>query len=232
MPETSRVDLETALAEAVHRARNDLQAVTAMLQLQAAASTDPAVRQALLEAEGRVHALSSLNARLDVRAKGVKTTIDSTAFLDGLMTDLRSMHFGQRPVAFDIRADSHRIAVASARPLGLILNELVVNALKYAFPEGRAGTVSVDFRCQAGECVLTVRDDGIGIDPAAPPRGTGLGRRVIRALTTQIGGAFTIGPGKDGIGTECTARWPAASVVQAANRGHGRSRPVLRLIAR
>ena len=200
--------LETDLAEAVHRARNDLQAVAAMLLLQATASGDPAVKTALQEAAGRVRALSSLNARLDLKAKGVKTTIDSRDFLDGLVGDLRSMHFGHRSIALDARAEPHAIPVTFAKPLGLILNELVVNTVKYAFPEDRTGTVSIEFRCRGGECVLTVRDDGLGMDPAVAPRGTGIGRRMVRALTVQVGGTFDTGPGKDGIGTECSVRWP------------------------
>lgn len=210
MQEGVRADLETALAEAVHRARNDLQAVTAMLRLQAAASASPEVSRALLDAEVRVRALASLNARLDVRAEGVKATIDSRAFVDGLVSDLRSMHFGQRSIALYARADPHSIAIAQARPLGLILNELVVNALKYAFPDDRSGTVTVDFRCPDDDCVLIVRDDGVGMDPAAAPQGSGLGRRMVRAFTAQIGGTFSVGPGEGGTGTECVIRWPVA----------------------
>jgi two-component sensor histidine kinase len=209
MPEDPLGDLETALAEAIHRARNDLHAVIAMLRLQANAAADPAVRTALLAAEVRVRALSSLNARLDAQAEGVEASIGSVAFLNGLTADLRDMHFGQRPVALGVRAEPHRIALAQAKPLGLVLNELVINALKYAFPEDRPGAVSIDFRSRGSDYVLTVRDDGIGIDPAAPPQGTGLGQRMVRALTSQIGGTFEIRPGRDGIGTECTVRWPA-----------------------
>jgi two-component sensor histidine kinase len=209
LSEDPLADLETALAEAIHRARNDLHAVIAMLRLQANAATDPEVRTALLAAEARVRALSSLNARLDAQAEGGEASIGSVAFLSGLAADLRDMHFGQRPVALDVKAEPRRIARVQAKPLGLVLNELVVNALKYAFPGDRPGTVSVDFRSQGSDFVLTVLDDGVGIDPAAPPQGTGLGRRMVRALTAQIGGTFEIRPAKDGIGTECTLRWPA-----------------------
>jgi two-component sensor histidine kinase len=209
VPEDPLADLETALAEAIHRARNDLHAVIAMLRLQANAAADPAVRTALLAAEARVRALSNLNARLDAQAEGVETAIGSVAFLDGLTADLRDMHFGQRPVALDVRAEPHRIALVHAKPLGLILNELVVNALKYAFPEDRPGTISIDFRGRGSDYVLTVLDDGVGVDRAAPSRGTGLGRRMVRALASQVGGTFEVRPGKDGIGTECTVRWPA-----------------------
>jgi two-component sensor histidine kinase len=168
-----------------------------------------------LAAEARVRALSHLNARLDAHADGAAATIGSAAFLKGLTTDLRDMHFGQRPVALDVRAEPHRLALAHARPLGLVLNELVVNALKYAFPEDRPGTVSIAFRSSDGDYVLSVLDDGVGIDPAAPPQGTGLGRRMVRALTSQIGGSFEVRPGKDGIGTECIVRWPAGSPTSA-----------------
>jgi two-component sensor histidine kinase len=209
VPEDPLADLETALAEAIHRARNDLHAVIAMLRLQADAAADPAVRTALLAAEARVRALSSLNARLDAPAEGVETTIGSVVFLDGLTTDLRDMHFGRRPVALDVRAEPHRIALVHAKPLGLVLNELVVNALKYAFPEDRPGTVSIDFRSRGRDYMLTVLDDGVGIDPAVPPQGTGLGRRMVRALVSQVGGTFEIRPGRDGIGMECAVRWPA-----------------------
>src|SRR4051812_2482319 len=115
MFDASSTELEMALAEAVHRARNDLHAVVAMLRLQAAAA-DPAVRGALLEAEGRVRALSALNARLDGQAGGGETTIGSVALVEGLVADLRATHFGRRPIALDARAVPHRIAVLHAKP--------------------------------------------------------------------------------------------------------------------
>jgi two-component sensor histidine kinase len=216
MSEDPLAGLETALAEAIHRARNDLHAVIAMLRLQANTSTDPAARAALLTAEARVRALSNLNARLDAHAEGVEATIGSVAFLNGLTADLRNMHFGLRPATLNVSAEPHRIALVHAKPLGLILNELVVNALKYAFPDDRPGIVSINFRSQRSDYVLTVLDNGIGIDVTAPPQGTGLGRRMVRALTSQIGGTFEIRPGSSGIGTKCTIRWPTGSSGLAA----------------
>jgi len=107
--ERSLAELEMALAEAVHRAKNDLQAVTAMLRLQASAVTEPAAREALLDAEARVHALASLNTRLDAGAQGVESMIDSVIFLEGLAADIRTMHFGEhRPVLLNVGAESHR----------------------------------------------------------------------------------------------------------------------------
>jgi two-component sensor histidine kinase len=202
-------DLEVALAESVHRARNDLAAIVAMLRLQASAVADPVARDALMDAEARVRALSSLNARLDQQAAGAAGEFDSRALFGGIASDIQAMHLAQRPVTLDARAGPRCLPFAYAKPLGLIVNELVANALKYAFPGGRSGTVHVIFECQGGDCTLTVKDDGIGVDPAAPPHGTGLGRRIVRALASQIGGSFQIGPGGDG-GTECSVHWRLA----------------------
>lgn len=206
MPQQSSIDLELALAEAVHRARNDLAAVAAMLRLQANETADAAARGALLDAEVRVRALSSLNTRLDFQAADVPTVVDCAVFLDGLVVDLRAMHLGQRRVTIEVRAEPHRLQSNHARQLGLIVNELVVNALKYAFPGGRGGAVNITFECRGGNCAVMVKDNGIGVDPAAPPQGTGLGRRVVRALAAKLGGTFQLGPGADG-GTECAVRW-------------------------
>ena len=201
---------ETALTETAHRARNDLFTVAAMLRLHAAVSGDPKVSLALLDAEARVRALCNLNARMDAQAENVETTIASRVFFEGLADDLRATHFGHRPIALRVEAEPHRIAVAHTKPLGLIVNELVVNALKYTFPHGRCGTVAIRFRCPGadGHCVLTVRDDGVGFDLGAPPKGTGIGRRMVRALAAQAGGTFVFGSGADGVGTVCAVRWP------------------------
>ncbi len=200
-------DTQMALAEALHRARNDLQAVVSMLRLQASVAANPDVRAALHDAEVRVTALASLNARLDDAAREAGTGFDSAVFLKGLATDLQGMHFGHRTVTLEVDVQAHSLAAAEGKPLGLILNELVVNALKYAFPDGGCGTVRITFRRDGDEYVLAVADNGAGIDTAAPAKGTGLGTRLVRALTRQLGGQFHIGHA-DACGTMCTVRWP------------------------
>lgn len=189
-----------------------------MLCLQAKDVSDPAARAAMLDVEARVRALSSLNARLDLRTAAA---IDAADFLGGLAADFERTHLAGRPILLDLRAEPHPLRVAHAKPLGLIVNELLVNASKYAFPGGRGGAVGVVFECRDGDCALTVQDDGVGMDPAAPPRGTGFGRRMVRTLAAQIGGTFQIGPGADG-GTRCAVRWrpaPAASGERGAPPG-------------
>lgn len=75
----------------------------------------------------------------------------------------------------------------TATPLGLILNEVVSNAFKHAFPDGREGTIGVTLTAEGtGRGILTITDDGVGFDPDIPAKG--IGQRLIRALTEQLGG--------------------------------------------
>jgi two-component sensor histidine kinase len=81
-------------------------------------------------------------------------------------------------------------------PVGLIVNELATNAIKYAFPDGRPGTIRVDFRSADAGCVLEVSDDGVGfgsapIAPTRRPEGGSLGLFLVRSLTTQLRGTLT-----------------------------------------
>jgi len=96
------------------------------------------------------------------------------------------VHFGRQHVKFEVRAEPHQLPVVYGKSLGLIINELVVNALKYAFLGDRGGTVLISFTCVDDHYTLTVQGDGIGVDPTAAPRGTGLGRRLVRALAAQF----------------------------------------------
>src|SRR5262245_19531975 len=94
---------------------------------------------------------------------------------------------GASPVAIKADADELYIHSEQAVPLGIIVNELVTNSLKYAFPEGRAGLVHVALRADH-EVVLSVTDNGVGIRGERPE---GIGYRVVSLLTQQLGGTLT-----------------------------------------
>ncbi len=124
---------------------------------------------------------------------------------------------GVTPVA--LVAEAHTLDTERAVQLGLALNEAVINAVKYAFPEDRAGTVRVCFAREAEEFVLTVADDGIGLSaegellgapPGTPPHGSGLGTRLLRALAAHLRGTFSWHPGECGRGTVAGLRFRAA----------------------
>lgn len=205
----ANAELSLALRETVHRIGNDLQTLAATLRLQANATSEAAAREALREAEGRTRALARLNARL-TPLHGEQSALDSRAFLSEVASDLKEALVGLRPIAVEVAAEARDLPRARAVQVGLIANELVTNALKYAFPDDRAGTVCIRFWREDEEFVLAVEDDGIGLpDADAVPKGSGLGRRLVRALAAQLGGRLGTWPPADGgPGTVCEVRFP------------------------
>jgi two-component sensor histidine kinase len=191
------------LSELVHRVGNDLAMLASVIELQRHAATDPAVRSALAAAAERVRVLGQLHARLGWRDPQV--VLDSRVFLDELCDDLHTTMVGLRPVALEVRAESHALMRARAVPLALIVSELVTNALKYGFPNEGAGTVTVRFARDGAAFQLVVADDGVGM--AALSRGGGLGHQLVRALARRLGGGFEAGHGATGL--VCRVRFPA-----------------------
>jgi two-component sensor histidine kinase len=201
------------LSEATHRARNDLQRLAATLHMQAGTSTDAAVRGALAEASSRVASLAQINARLDRHRDNGRAVVDSEGFLTGQVEDLREGLVRLRPIALTAVAEGHILPMWQAGPMAMVVNELIVNAVKYAFPSDLEGAVEVRFWREDDEFVLTVQDDGIGMDPAAPPSGTGLGTRICRALVGQMRGrvqAEPVAPATSRPGLRWTVRFPAS----------------------
>jgi two-component sensor histidine kinase len=205
--ETAAGQQELLLDEMSHRVRNDMQRLTGMLQSQA--RTDPLAAQALQRAAGRVQVLGRLHQRLSRRAE--TALVDSKTFLDGLVEDLRAGIEPGRPVAVTCVAESHSLPLAMAADLGLVVNELVTNALKHGFPSNRTGVIRVAFGRDDEFYSLMVADTGIG--PAEETR-QGMGQRLIQALATQLGGRVNLARGEVG-GTQFSLVFP----VQRAEGG-------------
>ena len=199
-------DAELHLAELQHRMRNNLQIATALLITQGRQASQE-TRNALRAAADRINNLARIQDRMSqAQSDG---HVDSRAFVTGLCEDIRGALVGIRPIAFDVRAASEQVGADRMAPLGLIINELVTNALKYAFPDERSGALSVRFDRQGEEFVLTVADDGVGISGATPSKGSGLGAVLIRAMTGQLGG--TLESGAAAQGTMWIVRFPRES---------------------
>lgn len=174
------------LADLNHRVKNHLQSVSGLLDLAARrAETIEEARAALEAGARRLGVLGRVYTRLQI--DNTSTIVEAQRFLRDLCEDLRSTLVGERPVA--VHVDSETIDIDSSRAalVGLIVNELVQNALKYAFPGDRAGTVRVAFGRGGGGFHLTVADDGIGFGDDAP---RGSGKRLVRALVQQLGGTL------------------------------------------
>ncbi|SDB29243.1 Two-component sensor histidine kinase, contains HisKA and HATPase domains [Belnapia rosea] len=189
------------LDEMSHRIRNDMQRLIGLLQAQA--RSEPSAAQALQRAAGRVQVLGRLHQRLSRRAE--TAVVDSRVFLEGLVEDLRIGIEPGRPVALTVNTESHLLPIAMAADLGLVVNELVTNALKHGFPGNRAGVIRVAFGRDDGLYTLVVADTGIGL--AAEDSKGGSGQRLIQALAGQLGGRVAAARGEVG-GTQFTLSFP------------------------
>ncbi|MGK7870951.1 sensor histidine kinase [Falsiroseomonas sp. E2-1-a20] len=203
-------DLDLLLVEFGHRTKNDLQRITATLMMQAA-SAAPEVGEALRAAAERVRVVAHMHDRLARRDGHV--LVDVRVFLEDLIADLRSSTAYLRPVGMFIEAEQHMLSVNRAGAVGLIVNELVTNALKHAFPDDREGAIRVTFRSSGPDYLLVVADDGVGMpqkpadDSRRPAKQGGMGRRLVRALAAQLGGGIETSRAEPS-GTVSTIRIP------------------------
>jgi len=179
-------DLDLLLQEQGHRIKNDLAIASALITLQARAQSDAGVRAALESAVGRVHVLAKGYDHLRVTARDQAT--DMQQYLHEVCWKLGEALRGVRPIAVEVDADEVETQSQAATRLGLIVNELVTNALKHAFPGERGGTVYVRLRRSVGELTLEVEDNGVGC-PEAPSEG--LGSRLVQLLVQQLRGRMT-----------------------------------------
>ena len=176
------------LEELRHRTKNDLAMVVSMLSMQARLKTNTETRAALEKAIGRIQAIASAHEYFQPREAG--GGVEMAAYLGNLCGHLGDGLRDLRPIAVRVDAAEVYLPAEQAAPLGLIVNELVTNALKHAFPQDRAGTIDVSLKAE-GALTLCVKDNGIGcpID-----RREGLGSRLTRLLAQQLGAQIVSEP--------------------------------------
>lgn len=186
-------EAELLLQEQGHRIKNDLAMAASLIMLQARAQKDATVRAALESAVARLDVLARMHDHLRI-ATGDQTT-RMQAYLGEVCWKLAEALRGIRPIAVEVHADDILVDRDTATRLGLIVNELVTNALKHAFPDDRAGTIRVSLHRAPSELVLAVEDDGVGCPEQTEE---GLGSRLVRLLVQQLRGHTTRAPGNPG----------------------------------
>jgi len=183
---------EVLLKEIHHRVKNNLQVVSSLLRLQASSHREPAVQAALQEAQERIHAIALIHQKL--KHAPDPTRLDLAAYVQTLAERLvRSYASAPTLVDLRIQVDAVRLGPDEAVPLGLILNELVSNALQYAFPIGKGGSLEIELESlPGGQVLLRVADSGMGLPDGVDLDHGGLGFQLVRALADQLGGTLEL----------------------------------------
>jgi len=187
---------DTLFRELNHRVKNNLQIVASLLRLQSARFEDPSVKAGFTSCLGRIQSMSAVHEML--YRKDDVAHVDFRDYLAGLARRLGESYGGGDRIAIEIAADDDLLDVRTAVPLALFVNEVVSNSFKHAFPDGRSGTITVEYRVDGDIRRLTARDDGVGVATDGGGRPGSLGMQLARALAGQLGGTFRQGPGNPG----------------------------------
>jgi PAS domain S-box-containing protein len=178
---------ETLLKEIHHRVKNNLQVTSSLLRLQTEGVADAAARRALGDSQNRIRSMALVHELL-YRSKDLSRVDLADYVRDVSRQLLRSHEADPARIAIDLRLESALVVTDLAVPCGLLLNELLSNCLKHAFPDQRQGRIQIDLRAQPGRLSLSVFDNGIGFAPGGTF--TTLGLRLVHTLADQVGGTL------------------------------------------
>lgn len=191
--ESSLHEKEGLLKEVHHRVKNNLQVITSLLRLEAGRSDEPSTKAVLKDMRGRIHSMALLHEMLYRTTNFAR--VDLADYLRRLATQLvRGQNAVPGAVRLSLDLKPVEVGIDQAIPAALIVNELLSNALKHAFPEGRAGELRLALDGDAAGLVrLCVSDTGVGLSPDFETRRTrSLGLQLVSDLSRQLGGKLEV----------------------------------------
>jgi PAS domain S-box-containing protein len=203
---TALNEKEVLLKEIHHRVKNNLQVVSSLLSLQASKLVDDQQREPFQVSQDRLQAMLLIHEQL-YRSENLRE-ISFGEFIERQAHELwRAYGVDSERVILDIRADGVRLEIDKAIPCGLIVTELLTNALKYAFPSEKAGKIIIQLlAAQDARVALTISDNGVGLPDSFDIRHVNsLGMRLVCALTDQLEGSIKLT--REG-GTEFMIQFP------------------------
>lgn len=213
------LDLERAyeekgvlLRELQHRVKNSFSVIASLVSLESSRTNDERAAAAMACLQDRIQAIAALYDQLF--QSGEASLVDLDAYLK---TVAESLFTGQaasdRRVALELDLDRVEIDAKRAAAVGLIANELLTDSFKYAFPGGRGGKIRLALKRVDGDCVLEVRDDGVGLpEDFSPGASGGFGLELVETLAAQVGGRFSVS--SEG-GTRFSVRFPLTAKAQS-----------------
>ncbi|KAF0232160.1 MAG: two-component hybrid sensor and [Desulfovibrionaceae bacterium] len=182
---------DVLLREIHHRVKNNLQVISSLFTLQEEGVDNPDALRILADSRGRVMSMALIHDQL---YRGDEFSgIDAGKYLAELCPKLVAAYKGQRDISVRLHVPSIRLVLDQAIPLGLIVNELMTNALKHAFKGRARGEISVTASLSDGVATLQFQDDGVGLPEGfSPDTTTSLGLQIVAVLAKQLHGEFTV----------------------------------------
>ncbi|HBK96478.1 MAG TPA: histidine kinase, partial [Microcoleaceae bacterium UBA10368] len=184
---------EILLKEIHHRVKNNMQVVSSLLQLQAQYIEDETTLSLFEESQNRIHSMALIHEQL-YQSENLDR-IDLPLYVENLVANVyQSFGCCNSSIQIQLNIDPISLNIETAIPCGLIINELVSNSLKYAFPYSRAGEINIKFcEISSQQFHLSIQDNGVGFPADFDVENTEtLGIRLVRMLTSQLDGSLTI----------------------------------------
>ena len=179
--------------EVHHRVKNNLQVISSLLDLQSGSISDEGLRDILQQSRNRVHSMAMVHRQLYESHNF--TQIDAADYIRELVSNLIIAHSSPtKEIDFHMDLASVPIKLDTAVPCGLIINELVNNALQHAFPDDREGQIWIDLqKGEAHQCTVQIKDDGIGLPPDFDiHRAQSMGLTIVNAMVEQLRGEMDV----------------------------------------
>lgn len=178
---------ELLLKEIHHRVKNNLEMVKSLIALQSAQIEDPATKDAMIASQNRVQSMGIIHQKL---YQGTNLgSIEMKDYFINLSEGILDTFNAEDKVKIECAMDNLDLDVDTAVPIGLIVNELLTNALKYAFPRQQSGVINISLKKDSEENLkLLVKDNGVGKTDGLTPEGTGFGSQLVKLLTQQLNG--------------------------------------------
>lgn len=178
-------DREILLKEIHHRVKNNLQVISSLLNLQAGSLNDDAAKDAVREGQTRVKSMALIHQKLysadDVRG------VDIQDYLENLSTELfHAFGIDEDKVNWTIDAAGLKMDIDTVIPLGLIINELITNSIKYAFQDVEHGLLNISLKENGATMNVTVKDNGVGMDEDAMKASNSFGWKMIKSLSRKL----------------------------------------------
>ncbi len=203
---------ELLLKEIHHRVKNNLQVISSLLNIQSRSIEDTAVKSAILASQSRVQSMSLIHQKL-YRGKNL-AAIEMKSYLQTLADNLIDAYIEDEEVEVHVDMQDLELDVDYAIPVGLIVNELITNSLKYAFPNQEEGAIEIKMEQNQEEIILNIGDNGVGkSSEITAVDGSGFGSELIELLTIQLKGDLAVNSDN---GFQARLRFPIKQTAQAA----------------
>ncbi|MCT8334537.1 PAS domain S-box protein [Leptospira sp. 85282-16] len=182
---------DVLLKELQHRVKNTLAIISGLLNLESFKVENEVAKQSFLNAQSRIMSMSKVYENL-YQSEDLES-VDLRKYIEDLVYSLHDIFvLNPTKIRFDVKLDEIRLDLKRTLPLGLILNELLTNALKYAYPNEKGGDIRIQLSRSNENIILSVGDDGEGLpDSVNIEKGNHFGYELIRSLTSQLKGVFS-----------------------------------------